>query len=670
MRKFTLLILLIISSTVFAAGIPWKPQTDEGILGRASSSDPVELFFDVGDGASNPVLSVDKTAKTFDLSKPTRIQGDLTIGDGTPSDRNLVIDEGAGANNPRLTWDTATNKWKQFDGTSERVIGSGSGGAGGQNFFADKNPDAEGGTNNWTVTGTGTFSVFTSTPINGLTSFRWDSDLQNDVLRTDQVAIPEFFKGKSCEINFRYSGLTGSSDLIKPQVVNSSFVKLPGATYRNQVDGTDFLQAQTGIVQRTIFFICPDSGTIALEFLQTAAGDPAIMDFDDVFIGELIGLQTTVVTGAWTSYTPAITGFGTPTGVDFQFRVIGDSVEINGTFTSGTPTAVEAQLSLPNSGAVLSTSVSPITIAGLWIRGVINTNHGGAILITAGDVFINFGSTSTFGSTSVNSMLPVNGNTMASSGDEVVVHATVPIEGQAASPARIFLSIPKVAENENKFSAKVDADAASTTIFSKSADWLQPTPVVRIVLGRYRVDFKTGLFSIAPSCTVTGIGIGGTNRISTIQVPSTTASIEIRITDQTGTLTETDFNIECQRQEGDLKTQTVQPILVNQVETTIANGVRVEACQITNSGTPTTNGAICDGWISSITDDGVGLPTINIIAGIFSGDPSCSCSCEDGTNGCNHRGVASSTTSIPLTTRNSSGTVEDKDFEIICVGKR
>ncbi len=669
MRKFKALLLFIISSTVFASGIPWKPQTDVGQLGRASSVDPVELFFDVGDGASNPVLSVDKTAKTFDLSKPTRVQGDISIGDGTPSDRNLVIDEGAGGNNPRLTWDTVTNKWKQFDGTSERVIGSGTGGAGGQNFFADKNPDAEGGTNNWTVTGTGTFSTFTSTPINGLTSFRWDSDLIGDILRTDQIEIPEKFKGQSCQIEFSYSGLLASSDLIKPQVVDSSNVKLPGATYRNQLSiPTDFLQAQTGIVTRSIFFICPSSGTIAFEFNQTVAGNPAIMDFDDVFIGELIGLQTTVITGAWTSYTPTITGFGTPTAIDFQFRVIGDSVEINGTFTSGTATAVEAQVSLPNSGTVLSTSVSPIAVGGTWFRGFATTVNGGAALITPGDAFMNFSAALVFGATTVDAMVVADGDEMVASGHEVVVHATVPIEGQSATPVKIFNSIPKVAENINTFSARFDGSAgAGVTVVSESSPFV--SSIVRNSVGDFTVNFIAGIFTVPPEVTSmieTPTGTIGKNSI--IDAP-TTSSVLVHVGTAGVAVTDEDFGIMVQKQGVDFKLPTVQPILVNQVETTIASGVRVESCDITNSGTPVTTGTMCDNWIDSITDGGVGFVTLNFTAGTFSELPVCTCNCVDPYD-CGGNNKATLTTFPFITRHTTTGAASDQICWATCVGKR
>lgn len=50
----------------------------------------------------------------------------------------------------------------------------------------------------------------------------------------------------------------------------------------------------------------------------------------------------------WQAYTPTLTGFGTPTGVSFFWRQVGDSIDIWGTFTSGTPSGATALITLPN----------------------------------------------------------------------------------------------------------------------------------------------------------------------------------------------------------------------------------------------------------------------------------------------------------------------------------
>lgn len=188
----------------------------------------------------------------------------------------------------QICYDTVADDWiaKKAGSGFSTILAAGDKSTVGQAFFTS-NPDADNGTNNWTNTGGGTFTTSTISVINGLNSFRWDPAAQNDVLRSDQVVIPHKFAGKPCQVEFTYTG--GSDNLVKPQVVDFANVKLASATYANLVDGTDFLQTQSATVTRSINFLCPDpsvTNTIALEFNQTAAGNPVEMIFDDVHIGE------------------------------------------------------------------------------------------------------------------------------------------------------------------------------------------------------------------------------------------------------------------------------------------------------------------------------------------------------------------------------------------------
>ena len=52
--------------------------------------------------------------------------------------------------------------------------------------------------------------------------------------------------------------------------------------------------------------------------------------------------------GDWISYTPTLTGFGSPTNVSFRYRRESDSIRVMGTFTNGTATAVLGSISLPS----------------------------------------------------------------------------------------------------------------------------------------------------------------------------------------------------------------------------------------------------------------------------------------------------------------------------------
>lgn len=61
---------------------------------------------------------------------------------------------------------------------------------------------------------------------------------------------------------------------------------------------------------------------------------------------------------AWTAYTPTFTGFGTESAVLFYYRRVGDSIEVNGTFTTGTCTAVPGKISIPSGLTIDSAKIS------------------------------------------------------------------------------------------------------------------------------------------------------------------------------------------------------------------------------------------------------------------------------------------------------------------------
>lgn len=60
----------------------------------------------------------------------------------------------------------------------------------------------------------------------------------------------------------------------------------------------------------------------------------------------------------WKVYTPTYTGFGTATDVKSQWRRVGGSLEVTITFTTGTCTAVTAQVSLPTGISIDTASIS------------------------------------------------------------------------------------------------------------------------------------------------------------------------------------------------------------------------------------------------------------------------------------------------------------------------
>ena len=82
----------------------------------------------------------------------------------------------------------------------------------------------------------------------------------------------------------------------------------------------------------------------------SATAGAATLYLDDISYGPQTAPIGAVVTD-WVAYTPTFTGYGTPTAVTFYSRRVGDSLQVHGTFTSGTSTSVQNYIGLGFNGA-------------------------------------------------------------------------------------------------------------------------------------------------------------------------------------------------------------------------------------------------------------------------------------------------------------------------------
>jgi len=135
----------------------------------------------------------------------------------------------------------------------------------------------------------------------------------------------------------------------------------------------------------------------------------------------------------WTGYTPVLVGFGSATGLNLEYRRVGDSIEIRGDFISGNSTAVEAQLPLPLGLTVGGVSTAAIR-AGGYSKNVTSATGIGFILATKDDVFLNFTTYDNRDSFPVDTLSPNDGDEMISSGQRLSLLSTaVPIQEWAGS---------------------------------------------------------------------------------------------------------------------------------------------------------------------------------------------------------------------------------------------
>ena len=122
------------------------------------------------------------------------------------------------------------------------------------------------------------------------------------------------------------------------------------------------------------------------------------------------------------AYTPTITGFGTPTGVDFKHSRNGPYLIVEGKFIPSSSTAVEAQITLPTGLTIKSGD--PIRACGFAFSDVADAfqHH---ILSTGGDAFFNMGRQDA----ASGGLSPAAGNSLLTAADVYSFRAQVEIEG-------------------------------------------------------------------------------------------------------------------------------------------------------------------------------------------------------------------------------------------------
>ena len=330
---------------------------------------------------------------------------------------------GAGAFNI-ATLDTAANSWavsKQTNADLETSIGDWTAYA---DAAATTPVDLTGGSPNTTCART------TSSPLNGTGSGL--ITLSSGASRQGEgcalaLNIPTAYRGKLIRVTMPYetTGTIAAGDFVPYayDVTNSSLLA-PSAT----------ISGISGSSGQLVTMFQTQTSTAVLRFgLHTArtSTGAATIKFDDAKV-EPDFTQANTPVSDWQSYTPTFTGFGTATNVAMWWRRVGDSVEIKGKFDTGTFTATELRLSLPNSIVSDSTKVPAIRAAGVYFRypGGSTSSHGGPVFVESNVSYITFGNKDVFSSASVSTIAKASGSDFSSGGETWQIDSiTVPISG-------------------------------------------------------------------------------------------------------------------------------------------------------------------------------------------------------------------------------------------------
>jgi len=378
------------------------------------------------------------------------------------------------ASRNRFYFKSDNNLYSLDSSGNEKLIGSGSSLS--QNFIVlnsswqpvnTNNADAETSVGNWAAFadpaqstptdmtgGSPTVTISRTTTggevLNGAASFKVIKDAAN---RQGEGAsciayVPLAYRGVVNSIKIPFKIISGSiiqGDLkfYVYDVINSALI----TPSNNDVIGS------SGVIECT-FSTLSTTAQIRVGFFFASTSTTAVtFSFDDVFVGPDETVLGPVIND-WQSYTPTFTGFGTVSGVSAFWRRIGDSIEVQGLFTSGSSTATSATISLP-SGLSLDTSKittpSQTNTFGFFTRAanaslnsIPSTGYGPWVItdgvgITTDNVYIAVSTT-----TSSNIYPLANGSAVLASGDSGSFTFKVPIAGWSAGIVQANSSVFKI----------------------------------------------------------------------------------------------------------------------------------------------------------------------------------------------------------------------------------
>ena len=366
--------------------------------------------------------------------------GSLTLPSGTTAQRPTATDA-------MVRFNSDLNRFEGYKSSAWDELGGG--GQGGINYLADtKDSDFEISIGNWVafddgavtepVDGTGgsptviTCTRNTTTPIRG----------SGDMVVTSTAASAQ---GEGCSADFDIdNGMQGQ------KLTGSFWLDTSAANYADDDIGIFvYDKTNTNLIRVNGEDIKGTKGKIYFQF-QAASDSTAYrvilmarttavlgysIYFDQIAVGPTSLARGTIVTD-WKAYTPTFVGFGTVTSPSIFSRRVGDTVEIQGIFTVGTPTATTASMTLGYGGSngnvsTDSTKLTAVSIVGGGSVGATPSTtyfNGLTVLSTAGTT-VNFG----YQSSTASSMTAANGSTITGAGAVISFKIALPIAGWSSN---------------------------------------------------------------------------------------------------------------------------------------------------------------------------------------------------------------------------------------------
>lgn len=565
------------------------------------------------------------------------------------------------------------------------------------NFNILKNPGFENGDAQWSKTGSSTLSIEVSGSnlIKGLRSATWDASTTGEFLRSALVAIPVGLQGQNCLARIKYKG-------------GDANIKL------NATDGTNklaslVLSTATNPQYAYVTFPCPTSGNLRLELESTANAVAISVDEGHLGDNSLLGTISTIT--SWQSYTPTVSNLGagssTTTG---KWRRVGDSAEIEIKLTKDATPGSGASVvyySLPSVVVVdrnktaNSSATSTVGVAYTYDVETTSQQDSHAVALRVSDnnqvCVINNGGTDCFhgadyranSSASLNFKVPVVGwqSEMAIRPDNVGltdwVSYTPVLETGAGGTDCTNVT------NTGRWRRVGDSMEVSMRVLFNGAPATCSSSFLRVALPvGYTIDTsKLPTTQYHPVGTVYGRDLG-TASYNGVAYADTTTQLSIDAVDVSGANytwnftqpitwgTNDNFEVSAIVPIVGWSNSMPAPLLVGSITSNSTGLERIERANINwAAGVPSIIGQ-SGSWVSSLTDQGAGDVILNLVAGIFPNNPTCTCSTSDSSNRfkCHFISMTNSGLRVQMTPgatdtpSDMSGT--GNSLNIICVGSR
>jgi hypothetical protein len=568
------------------------------------------------------------------------------------------------------------------DGSGNLSWGAAGGGGGISNaeynfiIAGDGNSRFEENVTGWTGSTTAP-TLETTDEIEGDASLSWDP-AGAETLRSDAFTIPKAFYGTNCYAEISYTGGDVDYTLEVLDGTNTEIASSCGVT--TDSNAFEVLSGESAIAYCT--FVCPTSGSAKIS-LVVGSNEPEII-IDRAYLGSNFRLsEVNQASLAGESYFAATTNCAGWVVTSTSAAAFATDADCPG------PTVVRSQL-----GSWQTTDANlPIQTINDLPAGTYKATFlilSGSSAASGSRYHINDGTTTSIGSPGYNDLnsaaVTVSATFQyASAGNRSfqlygsAVSGSVTVFGSVSptnfilerfpSASQIAYTPPSQREITNVFSALVTDGAVTTTVSNENQDWIDGN-CTNASAGRYVCTFISGVFSVAPNCTI--VAAHSDNNDTSVVYDSISSTQIAFSTIRAGAYSDRNSMIMCQRGAADYSAkESTAPLLVNSVVSGYAGVLNQQTASIDCDGASSINSQL-GSWVSSVGNISAGQCSITLLAGAFASTPYCFAT--ELLSGSAPRALSMTNTSATALTidcvGNTGSDCSDFDANIMCIGPK